>query len=83
MGEDGFGTIIIAGVSLAVLGGATYAYLKSTEVLRSIPKQSSGYINILQSGEVVPYSARIKAAQTTNIPREFKTSCGMPQVICF
>ena len=72
---------------LATLGAVVYVKTAGAGFQASnqgrIPKQTYGHVNILQSGEVVPYSAQVKAAQTTAQPRPYVNVCGMKDVVCF
>lgn len=82
------GNWFIGGAILATIGAVVYVKAVAGDGFQAlnqgrIPRQTYGHINILQSGEIVPYSAQVKAAQTTAQPRPYVNVCGMRNVVCF
>lgn len=81
------GNWFIGGAILATIGAVVYVKAIGAGFQASnqnhIPEQTYGHVNILQTGEVVPYSVQVKAAQTTAQPRPYVNVCGMKDVVCY
>ena len=79
------GNWFIGGAVLFAIGAVVYVKTVGVGLKAGEPvsMQTKGHVNILQSGEVVPYSVQVKAAQTTAQAREYVNVCGMENVICF